>query len=175
MQKEFAWELSSMVSTISRLANVSKSERDLLIALVRIYHQARKDGEGFAEDSDGRVALEPTKRELAAALGVGEATIKRRLRAIKGTARYISVDAEKWRSHVYVIDFQAIYSAELVVPKQQSLPEVVPAAKNSRYRYRGSAREKILTSDPPSPKNLGGSQGGSGGSNRGIRGVKLAC
>ena len=170
MQKEFAWELSSMESTISRLGNISQAERDLLIALVRIYHQVRKDGEGFAEGSDGRVALEPTKRELAVALGVGEATIKRRLRAIKQSSRYISVDAESWRSHVYVIDFQAIYSAELITPQQKTLPEVVPA-KNSRYRYRGSAREKIFVCDPPSPKSLGGSQGGSGGSNRGVRGI----
>lgn len=173
MQKEFAWELSSMESTISRLGNINQAERDLLIALVRVYHQQRKTGEGFAEGSDGRVALEPTKRELAAALGVGEATIKRRLRTIKGTARYISVDKEKWRSHVYVIDFQAIYSAELVVPKQNTYSESVPVPrKNSRYRYRGSAREKILADDPPSQKSLGGSQGGSGGSNRGVRGIK---
>lgn len=135
-QKEFAWELASLESTVARIVLISEAERDLLTALVKIY-VCEKDRNGkYAEGNCGIVSVEPSKREIANAIGVTVSTIKRRLKAIRNDAQFITIKGDNWRTHVYDIDFQAIYSAELrdPIPVRNAPPAPVQEKKNSRYR-----------------------------------------
>lgn len=154
-QQEFSWEFASLESTIRRIAEISEAERDLLVALVKIYQSEKERNGRFAEGRNGIVSVEPSKKEMADAIGVAVSTIKRRLKAIRGSARFIAIKGDNWRSHVYDIDFQAIYSAKLIdAPKVRQ--EFSPGAndqesKNSRYRLSGRQNEPPLTTNEPGP------------------------
>lgn len=116
-QVEISWELCSIESTVSRIKEITNAERDLLLGLVRIYYRARQLGNGYHDSGDGRIKLEPSKGDLAKAIGVGLATVKRRLRDLRDLpngSRYISIDESSWRTHCYEIYFSAIYSADLI-------------------------------------------------------------